>query len=164
MVVGKSVMMPERIVPTRRRHKSGLFPDPLRRGWRSPDFFLFDKDRKAVYRGSMEDRQRGGHHGADLVKRALTGVDATALQNTLMRMPDKVCAAGFALLPPEERPPLYALLAPAKTARIEEEIRLEARRRTSALVRARLLRMFLSYFGAARATSGTIWIKPRRTS
>jgi hypothetical protein len=112
----------------------------------------------------MEYGQRGARHGADLVKRALNGADATALQNTLMRMPDKVCAAGFALLSPEERRPLYAVLASAKTARIEEEIRLEARRRTSALMRARLLKMFLSYFGAARATPGTIWIKPRRTN
>ena len=79
-----------------------------------------------------------------------------------MRMPDKVCAVAFATLTEERRQSLYSLIAPPKAARIEEEIRLESRRRTSALVRGRILRTFLSYFGRARKAAGTIYIRPRR--
>lgn len=88
--------------------------------------------------------------------------DRTTLQNVLMRMPDKVCAVAFADLTEERRKSLYSLIAGPKAARIMEEIRLESRRRTSALVRARILRTFLSYFGRARKTAGTIYIRPRR--
>jgi hypothetical protein len=102
-------------------------------------------------------------HETDLVRKALSGASSTTLQNVLMRMPDKVCAVGLAALAPEEREPLYALVAPAKAGRVREEIRLEMRRRTTALVRGRIVRAFLSYFGQAKAPSGTIWIKPRRT-
>lgn len=119
---------------------------------------------QGVNQDANHGRNRGARHGADLVRACLSAPQGTALQNTLMRMPDKVCAAGLALLPPEERRAAYAVLAPAKTCRIEEEIRLEGRRQTSALVRGRLLRMFLSYFGKAHASEATIWIRPRRTS
>ena len=88
--------------------------------------------------------------------------DRTTLQNILMRMPDKVCAVAFATLTRERQQSLYALIAGPKTARIIEEIRLESRRRTSALVRGRILRSFLSYFGLARKAGGTIYIRPRR--
>jgi len=88
--------------------------------------------------------------------------DKTTLQNVLMRMPDKVCAVAFATLTEERRQLLYALIAGPKAARIVEEIRLESRRRTSALVRGRILRSFLSYFGRARNAGGTIYIRPRR--
>jgi hypothetical protein len=101
---------------------------------------------------------------ASLIRESLEGTDATRLQNILMRMPDKVCALGFAALTPERRRFLYALIAAPKAARIEEEIRLEARRKTSALVKARLLRSFLSYFGRAARVPGTIWIRPKRRS
>ena len=94
----------------------------------------------------------------DCVSRA----DRTSLQNVLMRMPDKVCAVAFATLTKERQQSLYALIAGPKAARIVEEIRLESRRRTSALVRGRLLRNFLSYFGLARKAGGTIYIRPRR--
>jgi hypothetical protein len=94
----------------------------------------------------------------DCVSRA----DRTTLQNILMRMPDKVCAVAFATLTKERQQSLYALIAGPKAARIVEEIRLESRRRTSALVRGRILRRFLSYFGLARKTAGTIYIRPRR--
>jgi len=47
-----------------------------------------------------------------------------------------------------------------KAARIEEEIALESRRRTSPLMRARIVRSFLSYFGRASRVPGRIWIKP----
>ncbi len=79
-----------------------------------------------------------------------------------MRMPDKVCAVGLAALGPEERDPVYALIAPQKAARIREEIRLEAMRRTTPLMRGRIIRSFLSYFGKARSPGGRIWIRPRR--
>ena len=92
----------------------------------------------------------------------LSHADRTMLQNVLMRMPDKVCAVAFATLTEERRRSLYALIAAAKAARIMEEIRLESRRRTSALVRGRILRTFLSYFGLARKVAGTIYIRPRR--
>jgi len=94
----------------------------------------------------------------DCVSRA----DRTTLQNVLMRMPDKVCAVAFATLTKERQQSLYALIAGPKAARIVEEIRLESRRRTSALVRNRILRSFLSYFGLAGKTEGTIYIRPRR--
>ena len=93
---------------------------------------------------------------------AVSAADATQLQNTLMRMPDKVCAVALATLPKEKRMLVYSRIAGPKAARIEEEIVLEGRRRTSALVRARLLRSFLSYFGRARRVPGRIWIRPRR--
>ena len=79
-------------------------------------------------------------------------------------MPDKVCAVAFATLTKERQRSLYDLIAGPKAARIVEEIRLESRRRTSALVRNRILRNFLSYFGLAGKTGGTIYIRPRRNA
>ena len=99
---------------------------------------------------------------ASVIRESLEGTDATRLQNILMRMPDKVCAVGLAALPVERRRAVYALIAASKAARIEEEIRLEARRKTSAMVKARIVRTFLSYFGRATRTPGTIWIRPKR--
>lgn len=99
---------------------------------------------------------------AGLVWDAVSAADAALLQNTLMRIPDKVCAVAFAALPREKRMAIYARIAGPKAARIEEEIALESRRRTSALVRSRILRSFLSYFGRARKVPGRIWIRPRR--
>ena len=93
---------------------------------------------------------------------AVSAAEGAHLQNTLMRIPDKVCAVALAALPREKRLMIYSRIAGPKAARIEEEIVLEGRRRTSALVRARLLRSFLSYFGRARRVSGRIWIRPRR--
>ena len=91
---------------------------------------------------------------------AVSSADTVLLQNTLMRMPDKVCAVALATLPKEKRMAIYSRIAGPKAARIEEEIELEARRRTGALVRARIIRSFLSYFGRARRVPGRIWIKP----
>ena len=99
---------------------------------------------------------------AAAVRESIEGTDATRLQNILMRMPDKVCAAGLAGLSAEKRRALNGLIAASKAARIEKEIRLEARRRTNALVRARIMRSFLSFFGRAARTPGTIWIRPKR--
>jgi len=93
---------------------------------------------------------------------AVSSVDAALLQNTLMRVPDKVCAVALSTLPREKRRVVYARIAGPKAGRIEEEITLESRRRTSALVRARIVRSFLSYFGRARKVPGRIWIRPRR--
>jgi hypothetical protein len=75
-------------------------------------------------------------------------------------MSDKVCAVALATLPREKRLVVYSRIAGPKAARIEEEIGLEARRRTSGLVRARIIRSFLSYFGRARRVPGRIWIRP----
>jgi hypothetical protein len=77
-------------------------------------------------------------------------------------MPDKVCAVGLAEITPEERDPLYALLAPQKARRVKDEIRYVALRRTTPLVHGRIIRAFLSYFGEARSSSGRIWIRPRK--
>jgi len=92
----------------------------------------------------------------DLVART----DATRLSNILMRIPDKVCAAAFATLPEATRARLYALLAPVKAERIREEIRIEARRRTSALAKARLLHSFLAYFAPGAARAPRMWVRP----
>jgi hypothetical protein len=91
---------------------------------------------------------------------AVSTAHTALLQNTLMRMPDKVCAVALATLPKEKRLVIYSRIAGPKAARIEEEIGLESRRRTSALVRARIIRSFLSYFGRASRVPGRIWIKP----
>ncbi len=99
---------------------------------------------------------------AAAVWEAVSSADAALLQNTLMRIPDKVCAVALSALPREKRMLLYARIAGPKAGRIEEEIALETRRRTSALVRARIIRSFLSYFGRARKVPGRIWIRPRR--
>jgi hypothetical protein len=93
----------------------------------------------------------------------VSSADGTLLQNTLMRIPDKVCAVALAVLPKEKRLVVYSRIAGPKAARIEEEISLEARRRTSPLVRARIVRSFLSYFGRARKVPGRIWIRPHRS-
>jgi hypothetical protein len=77
-------------------------------------------------------------------------------------MPDKVCAVGLAALSPEEREPVYAVIAPQKALRIREEIRIEALRRTTALVHGRITRTFLSFFGKARSPGGRIWVRPKR--
>ncbi len=102
---------------------------------------------------------------APLVRECLRKTNATALQNILMRMPDKVCAVALSTLTPEERAPVYALIAPQKASRIKEEIRLEAMRSTTPLVRGRIMRTFLSYFGKARPAggkAGPIWIRPKK--
>lgn len=93
---------------------------------------------------------------------AVSSAHGALLQNTLMRIPDKVCAVAFAALPKEKRLAIYARIAGPKAARIEEEIEWVARRRTSDLVRARIIRSFLSYFGRARKVAGRIWIRPHR--
>jgi hypothetical protein len=92
----------------------------------------------------------------------VSATSRTSLQNILMRMPDKVCAVAFAALSENQRVSLYPLIAGPKAARVREEMRLEKGRRTSAVVRARILRTFLSYFGKATRAPGTIWIRPRR--
>jgi hypothetical protein len=97
-----------------------------------------------------------------LIRACLRETDRTSLQNILMRMPDKVCAVALAALPAEEREPVYGLVAPQKALRIKEEIRIEALRRTTALVRGRITRAFLSYFGKARSPGGRIWVRPKR--
>jgi len=99
---------------------------------------------------------------AEAVLACIEGADRTSLQNILMRMPDKVCAVALATLPRERRDTVYALVARPKAERIEEEIRLESRRRTSEMMRARIIRTFLSYFGRARSLPGRIYIRPRR--
>jgi hypothetical protein len=104
--------------------------------------------------------------GAALVERCLQGVYGVRLKTTLMLMPDKVCAVAFSQLGEQRRQSLYAVLGQAKADRIREEIRLEARRNTSALTRARILRAFAVYFrGPSRGRTGasTIWIRPKRT-
>lgn len=101
-------------------------------------------------------------NASGLVWDCVSGADRTVLQNVLMRIPDKVCAVALETLTEEKRQSLYALIAEPKAARIREEIRLESRRRTSALVRARILRTFLSYFGRAKKTTATIYIRPLR--
>jgi hypothetical protein len=117
----------------------------------------------------VEAGKRAGVHpglkgAAPLIRDCLRVTDATALQNILMRMPDKVCAVGLSALTPEERVPVYALVAAQKAARVKEEIRLEAMRRTTPLVHGRIIRVFLSYFGRARTAAGTgpIWIRPKK--
>ena len=101
---------------------------------------------------------------AGAIWEAVSAMNGPTLQNTLMRVPDKVCAVAFAALPREKRMILYARMAGPKAARIEQEIALEGRRRTSPRVRARIIRSFLSYFGRAGAVPGRIWIRPRRDS
>jgi hypothetical protein len=101
-----------------------------------------------------------------LIEQCLEGVDAARLQTTLMLMPDKVCAVAFAVLGEQRRRSLCALLGETKARRIREEIGLEARRRTSGIVRARILRAFTSYFRSpsrGRKSTSTIWIRPKRT-
>jgi len=103
-----------------------------------------------------------GQGPAGAVWDAVSAADGASLQNTLMRIPDKVCAVAFASLPREKRLVIYSRMAGPKAARIEEEIALETRRRTGALVKARIVRSFLSYFGRAGKVPGRIWIRPRR--
>jgi hypothetical protein len=101
----------------------------------------------------------------DAAARIWTCVSATSrtsLQNILMRMPDKVCAVALAALSESQRLSVYPLIAGPKAARVKEEMRLEKTRRTSPLVRARIVKTFLSYFGQETRTPGTIWIRPRR--
>ena len=101
-------------------------------------------------------------HGVDAVRRSLAAAGPTALQNILMRIPDKVCAVALAALPEEERLHALSRMAPVKAQRVREEMRLEARRRTTALVRGRIVRAFLSYFGNAKPTHGPVWIRPKK--
>jgi hypothetical protein len=106
--------------------------------------------------------RQGRGSAAGAVWEAVSSADAAFLQNTLMRVPDKVCAVALSALPREKRLLLYSRIAGPKAARIEEEIRLESRRRTSVIVRARIIRSFLSYFGRARRVPGRLWIRPKR--
>ena len=92
----------------------------------------------------------------------LGAADRTRLQNGLMRIPDKVCAVALGRLDEERRRTLYASIAGPKAARIEEEIRLESRRRTSEAVRAKIIQSFLAQFGGAGGAGVAIHIKPKR--
>jgi Mg/Co/Ni transporter MgtE len=103
----------------------------------------------------MRDQKRSLR---DLVART----DATKLQNILMRIPDKVCAAGFSVISDTERARLYALVGEKKAARIREEIHIETRRRTSVTVRSRLVRSFLSYFDLRSPGAPKVWVRPIR--
>ena len=94
----------------------------------------------------------------DLIHRT----EKTRLQNILMRIPDKVCAAAFSLLGETERSPLYTLIADSKAVRIREEIRLGSRRRMTPTVRARLVSSFTAYFRAGTARGPTVWLRPIR--
>jgi len=96
------------------------------------------------------------------IRDVLSRTDATRLQNILMRIPDKVCAAAFPTLSDALRDRLYALMGATKAARVQEEIRIEARRRTSAVVRGRLLRSFLAYLTPGATSAPRVWIKPVR--
>ncbi len=101
----------------------------------------------------------------DMARRVQDLIDRTGwtrLQNTLMRIPDKVCSAVFAGLGEDQRAPLYRLLSESKVHRIREEMRLETRRRTAAAVRARLIRSFFAYFEEAARRGPKIWIRPIR--
>jgi len=103
----------------------------------------------------MKDPQRS-------LQDLIAATDTTTLSNVLMRIPDKVCAAGFSILADDVRARLYTLIGDTKAQRIREEIRIEARRRTNAAVRARLVRSFLAYFKQRAPRAPAIWIKPIR--
>ena len=96
------------------------------------------------------------------IREIVERTERTMLQNILMRIPDKVCATALAALPDESRTSMYALIADSKAHRIREEIRLESRRRTSAAVRDRLMRSFLSYFDMDAQRGPRVWIRPLR--
>ena len=135
--------------------------------WGEEIALLFDREVGLVYPWSMDGgqgvrRNEGIDRFAPLILDCVRDTEKTALQNIVMRMPDKVCAVGLAALSEEQRREVYALIAAPKAARIEEEMRLESRRRTGALVRARIVRTFLSYFGRAPKMHGTIWVRPKR--
>jgi hypothetical protein len=103
---------------------------------------------------SMSDEVR-------LIREYVSRTDGTRLQNILIRVPDKVCAFALHTLDEQARLQLYGLIAPMKADRIKEEIRLEARRKTSPAVRVKILRGFLSYFGEAESLTKQIYIRPR---
>jgi Mg/Co/Ni transporter MgtE len=96
------------------------------------------------------------------IRDLLTRTPSTALSNILMRIPDKVCAAAFSALSKDAQRRLFALIGETKANRIREEIRIETRRRTSAVTRTRLLRSFLSYFEHPRPGAPTVWVRPIR--
>jgi hypothetical protein len=99
---------------------------------------------------------------AQAIRDAIQSTGRTALQNILMRIPDKVCAAALGLVSEKERGPVYALIAESKAERIREEIRLGARRRVTPAVRTRLIQSFLSYFRSGRTRDPRVWIRPIR--
>jgi hypothetical protein len=88
--------------------------------------------------------------------------DKTVLQNVLMRIPDKVCAAALATITEDQRAPMYSIIAESKAARIREEIRLESRRRTSPAVRMKLIAGFFSFFESGPRPRVRPYIKPIR--
>jgi hypothetical protein len=100
-------------------------------------------------------------HGRSL-RDLLARTPSTTLSNILMRIPDKVCAAGFSTLSDDLQRGLYALVGETKAARIREEVRIEARRRTTAAARARLVRSFLAYFQQRAPRAPAVWIRPIR--
>ncbi len=99
---------------------------------------------------------------AQAIRDLIRSTGRTALQNILMRIPDKVCAAALSSLGESERAPLYALMAGSKAGRIREEIRLGARRRMTPSVRSRLIRSFVSYFRAGPTRGPRVWLRPIR--
>ena len=101
----------------------------------------------------------------DTVKAILSVLQHTErakLQNTLMRIPDKICAAALSALDAEARSAVYGLIGGAKAARIEEEIGLEARRRTSSTVKNKLVHSFFTYFEPEGKQTLRPYIRPTR--
>jgi len=92
----------------------------------------------------------------------LAKTPSTTLSNILMRIPDKVCAAGFSVFPEDTQLRLFALVGEAKAGRVREEIKIEARRRTSAVSRSRLVRSFITYFEHRAPQAPSVWIRPIR--
>jgi hypothetical protein len=107
-------------------------------------------------------RQKRTNDPAHRIRELIERTERTMLQNILMRIPDKVCAVALAALSDEIRASAYALIADSKAKWIREEIRLESRRRTSAAVRDRLVRSFLSYFQPSARRGPRVWIRPLR--
>ncbi len=97
-----------------------------------------------------------------MIRECVERTDQTQLQNILMRIPDKVCAIALCTLDEQMRFRLLGLIAPMKANRIAAEITLNARRRTSPSVQAKILKGFLSYFGEAESLKKPIYIRPRK--
>ena len=117
---------------------------------------------EAGQRAGVRPGMRMAGPGTEAVRRCLAAAGPLALQNILMRIPDKVCAVALASLPDEERESALSHVAPIKAERVREEMRLEARRRTTSLVHGRIVRAFLSYFGSAKPSHGPVWIRPKK--
>lgn len=93
------------------------------------------------------------------ILRSHTGI---ALQNTLMRIPDREIAVSLMLLDEHERSMVFSHLSSAKTQRVQQEIRYQFSLDISPDRYEKIVRKFVSYFQPGKKQfKDTSYVRPK---